>query len=185
MWRPICLEANVSGPPSNASRRLAAAIVVAFSMLNAGDALADADYTDHPTQYRSILPPVTSSGCFLPLTTMRMLGVPKAQTDLWKRNGFILPFAELNESSAEDDLGPSGGGAHRAPSPSWPAPGARHSATCGHSRCARTRQARVGLVRGGTLLSRSATHSPTPLSAGSRYRARHGRRGATQSVRVD
>ncbi len=69
--------------PSNAGRRLAA-IAAAIVMLGGADAYADADYTDHPTQYRSILPPVTSTGCFLPVTNMRMVGVPKAQTDLWK-----------------------------------------------------------------------------------------------------
>ena len=61
-----------------------AAVAVAFLMLSGADAYADADYSAHPTQYRSILPPVTSTGCFLPVTKTRMLGLPRAQTDLWE-----------------------------------------------------------------------------------------------------
>jgi len=61
-----------------------AAVVATFLMLRGANAHADADFTAHPTQHRSILPPVTSTGCFLPVTKTRMLGLPKAQTDLWE-----------------------------------------------------------------------------------------------------
>ena len=61
-----------------------AAVVATFLMLRGATAHADADYSAHPTQYRSILPPVTSTGCFLPVTKTRMLGLPKSQTDLWE-----------------------------------------------------------------------------------------------------
>ena len=81
--------------PSTAGRRLAA-IAVAIVMLGEAHAYADADYTDHPTQYCSILPPVTSTGCFLPVTKTRMLGLPRAQTDLWEADGSWLGSGQIS-----------------------------------------------------------------------------------------